>query len=179
VVEPFAYLAIKRSIIMEQTFSINDFVKIRSEYMAGLDKYKEDWECYNLYKECIVMHKLLDIENWFDAPVTQLTIMVYKDFELSNNISRLNEYITWLGCKCEKMFIQYFHDNYTKILDANKSCGSDWYDTFSLISLTIEINRDNKICAIIEGFDRCTGSYYHNEILLEENTIISIEREKR
>jgi hypothetical protein len=166
---------------MEQVFSINDFVKIRSKYMAGLDKYKKDRECYNLYKECIIMHRLLDIEPWLEEPVTntQLTIMVYKDFELSNNISRLNEYITWLGCKCEKMFIQYFRDNYTKILDATKSCGYDWYNSFDLISLIIEINRDNKICAIIEGFDRYMGSFYHNEILLEENTIISIEREKR
>jgi hypothetical protein len=164
---------------MEQVFSINDFVKIKSEYMSGLDKYKKDWKCYNLYKESIIMHRLLNIEDWLDAPVTQLTIMVYKDFELSNNISRLNEYITCLGCKCKKMFIQYFRDNYTKILDADRKCGFDWYDSFDLISLIIEINRDNKICAIIEGFDRYTGSYYHNEILLEENTIISIEREKR
>ena len=102
--------------------------------------------------------------------------MIFKGFELSMNISRINNYITWLGSKCIRAFIKYFHSNYDKITDANKHMGNDWYKFLDILTVQIEIGKSGKIAAIIEGLDHCMADWYYNTIVLEESTIISIER---
>jgi hypothetical protein len=165
---------------MEQIFSSEDFLEIKKEYMAGLDKYKKCWKCYNLIKDCVIMHKLLDNGGEpLEWPVTQLTVMIYKEYELSKIITQINEQIIWLGNKCQKIFIDYFYNNFNKIVDANRRCGDEWYATFDIVSVIIEINENGKISVIIEGLDYCIAPVYYNEVLIEKNVIISIKREKK
>ena len=166
---------------MKHSFTPDDFIEIKRCYMSGLEEYIErNYRCYNLNQECIIMHRLLDwIEPIEELAVSQVTVMVYYKFELSGKISQISEYISWLGSKCRDEFIRYFWNNSNKITDANKRMGSEWYDSFDLISVTIEIDETNKTSAFIEGFDHCMADRYYNTITLEEKTIISIERENR
>jgi len=126
---------------LEQTFILDDFIKIKKDYMYGLEKYMENWICYNLNRECVIMNKLIDASNETceELTVTPLSVMIFKEFELPMKISQINNYITWLGSKCMKDFIKYFHCNYEKITDATKHIGDDWYyNTIILEESTIK-----------------------------------------
>jgi uncharacterized protein Usg len=142
---------------MEQIFFLDAFVE------AKLDKYLKN---YKLTKECIIFHRL------YEPPV--LSIFLEENIELSENLKKINEYINWLGNKCQKYVTEYIH----KIIISDKGYGGpEWYTTFDIYSIIIEINKNGKIGANIAGLDFPGDGWYHNEIHLEKDIIISVERE--
>jgi hypothetical protein len=92
----------------------------------------------------------------YEPPV--LSIFLEKDIELSENLKRINEYINWLGNKCEQYLEKYIH----KIIMNDKGYdGLEWYITFNIFSGIIEINKNGKILANIAGLDFAGDGWHH------------------
>jgi hypothetical protein len=144
-------------VLMEQIFFLDDFIEEES------NKY---FKKYNLNKDCIIFHRL------YEPPV--LSIYLEEDIKLSENLKRINEYINWLGNKCKDYITKYIHEI---IINDKGYGGLEWYITFDIYSGIIEINENGTMGANITGFDFPGDGWYHNEIHLEEDTIISVERE--
>jgi hypothetical protein len=143
---------------MEQIFFLDDFIEEKS------DRYFKE---YKLNKNCIIFHRL------YEPPV--LSIYLKEDIALSENLKRINEYINWLGNQCKNYIAKYIHE---KIINDEGYGGLEWYITFDIFSGIIEINKNGKILANIAGLDFAGDGWYHNEIHLEEDKIISVERKK-
>ena len=140
---------------LEIEYTLDDF----SENNFGMEESKS--KCYELKADSIIFHRLYDY--------SLLSINLEKDLVLSNYLQKINNYINWLGKKSKIIFNNF----YNKKINFNND-DADFYTTFDCISLFINIDKSGNINTSITGLDAGNG-WIHNEINLEDKTIISWE----
>jgi hypothetical protein len=105
-------------------FTVNDFIK---KEQIG------EWLNYILNGKCIIFGQILDNK--------LLKIKIHKNMELSQYISKINEYLQWLGWNCKNTLIKYYNENMAEWTE--ETANNDWYEEMEIYSVSIIINKDN------------------------------------
>jgi hypothetical protein len=123
-----------------ENFNIDDFSQ--AEDVGNSRKYI-------LNDTCIIFNKT------YEEP---LHLLIYKNFELSNYISEISEYINWLGGKCKEYLIKYFNEN----IKPGKKADDKWYEALAIYTVSINITEDGKI-----GSEISCGDKNREEVVLD------------
>jgi hypothetical protein len=129
---------------------------IDSSFETGENAYNK----YILNKYCVIFDK-----EYGEEP---LCLYVHKDFELSNYISKISDYINWLGTECKNILINYFNENMRKKADA------EWYDALDVYTVMIFIEKDGEI----RGEISCGDNYWepkNMDVEIKDKKINSME----
>jgi hypothetical protein len=135
-------------------YCVNDFVE-----KDIIGEYKN----YTLNKTCIILNKIFENES--------LEISLYKDFTLSEYITKINNYIHWLGGECKTELIEYFNKN---MIIVEEKADDEWYELLETYSVSIILTKNKKACAAIA----CGDNIFVDHILdikTEEYKICSMD----
>jgi hypothetical protein len=140
-------MELKRELFVVKDFSLRETI----------DKHQ-----FTLNKTCTIFHKQLCEE--------PLYLWVHNSIDLSNYISRVSDYINWLGTECENDLIKYFNENmkHEKLIDTR------WYKEMRIYSVTIIVTEHGEF----ETDIRCEDCYFERDILhivIKEQKIYSME----
>jgi hypothetical protein len=105
-------------------FTANDFSK---------KEQNGEWVYYILNKNCIIFGQTFDNE--------PLEIHIHKNMELSQYISKINEYLQWLGWNCKNALLKYYNGNIAEWTEG--TANNDWYEEMEIYSVSIIIDKDN------------------------------------
>jgi hypothetical protein len=115
-------------------YTVNDFIEKETD---------SEWKKYILNKNCImILDQIFD-----DEP---LKIEIYKNKELLKYISKINEYIQWIGGECKEKLIKYYNE---KVDYRDEKNGNNWYKELEIDSVLIRIYEDDTISIEISGGD--------------------------
>ena len=117
---------------------------------------------YILNKTCIIFNKTFNNE--------PLEISIYKDFNLSEYITQINEYIHWLGGDCKDELIHYFNREMTFI---DERADNEWYETLEIYRVSIKITQNKILVADITCGDNILLDHIL-EVEIEGNEIFSM-----
>jgi hypothetical protein len=108
---------------MAEKITITDFSIEPSD-----SSYETDYVCY-IYSESTL----------FNSQHEEIELTVHKNYKLSDCISEISDYITWLGSEFKNSVIKYFNEHSFDKVD------SEWYDALDSYSASICVEDDGTI----------------------------------
>ena len=142
---------------MVENFVVKDF--ICKKVICGDSNI---WH-YFLEKNCTIFHKYYEMNNHL------VEVIVHENITFQNNISKISDYLIWLGTKCKDILIEYFNENMiTEKIEKDKIIDDKWYKDLECNYIGIGINSKSVMTGSIVCKDRgkeLNIRTYENEIL--------------
>ena len=141
----------------------------REENTLFFNKNVVEMKFYRLNKKCTIFNKIAVGNDFIENP---FIICLYKNIELSEYISGINEYLRWLSGDHKNELIEYYGKY--KNIEINQIIDDKWYENLIIIRVIIFIKEDGKIDSFIE-FDDVTYSFHFGIYSKEHDIIYRIE----
>ena len=131
---------------MAGKYSIEDFSN---------EENNGNWSKFILEKECIIFGKNIN-----DEP---LELSIHKNQTLENSITKINEYINWLGNDCKEFLINVVceHINSYSSVTKEELLDNEWYESLEIYRVLLTVTETGEIGADIN----CGDNYEEGHIL--------------